>query len=436
MVTLANILDGHPDSQTSVVVPDGPSVNFGALRDEVERVAGILSAAGVQRGRAISIVLPNGLDFIVTFLAVTRAGAVAAPLNPAYTVDEFKFFMEDADSQLAIVPQGHHPGREAAGALGIPAVSAGLDERGAVTLSRDGTALTASKDAEVPSPEDVALFLHTSGTTSRPKGVPLTHANLIASLANIGDTYDLTPDDVAMVVMPLFHVHGLIGVALSTLKTGGSIVVPSRFSASRFWGDQRETGATWYSAVPTIHQILLMRADDDGAPHESFRLIRSCSGGAGAVGVRRAGEPARSACVGGVRYDGGVAPDVVESASAGGADPGHGRAGDGCGYRDYGRGRRAALRRRSRRGGDQGSERDMADTTTTQPRTRRLSTSGWFRTGDQGHLDDAGVLTLTGRIKELINRGGEKISPLEVDAILLQHPCVAEAVCFGVPDVK
>ena len=109
MTTLAHILDEHPDDQTSVVIPGGPSVSYSALRNEVERVAGILSASGVQKGRAVSVVLPNGLDFIVTFLAVTRAGAVAAPLNPAYTVDEFKFFMEDADSQLAILPQGGPP---------------------------------------------------------------------------------------------------------------------------------------------------------------------------------------------------------------------------------------------------------------------------------------------------------------------------------------
>ena len=433
--TLANILDGHPAEQGSIVVPGGPNVSYGALRAEVERVAGILSAAGVQRGRAVSIVLPNGLDFIVTFLAVTRAGAVAAPLNPAYTVDEFKFFMEDADSQLAIVPQGHHPGREAAGALGIPTVSSALDERGAVVLSRDGAALTASRDVEGPYPEDVALFLHTSGTTSRPKGVPLTHANLIASLTNIGDTYDLTPDDVAMVVMPLFHVHGLIGVALSTLKTGGSIVVPSRFSASRFWGDQRETGATWYSAVPTIHQILLMRADDDGAPHESFRFIRSCSAALvpSVFGdlERRFGAPVLEAygmTEASHQMSSNLLPPGVRTPGTVGQGTGVdiGIMDEDGGLLPVGARGEVVIRGPNVTHGYHNNP--SANT--------EAFTNGWFRTGDQGHLDDAGVLTLTGRIKELINRGGEKISPLEVDAILLQHPCVAEAVCFGVPDVK
>ena len=277
MSTLAEILNGHPADHNAVVVPDGPTASYADLRDEVERTAETLAAAGVERGRAVSIVLPNGLDFLVTFMAVARAGAIAAPLNSAYTADEFRFYMEDAEAQLAILPPGDHAGRDAAEGLGIPTLDASLDASGRTVLEREGQALAGRVDVEGPSPNDVALFLHTSGTTSRPKGVPLTHGNLVASLGNIGDTYELTPEDVSLVVMPLFHVHGLIGVALSTLRTGGSIVVPDRFSASRFWDQQRSTGATWYSAVPTIHQILLMRADDDDAPRESFRFIRSCS---------------------------------------------------------------------------------------------------------------------------------------------------------------
>ena len=241
LTSLASILDDQPADKTSILIPNGPTVTYGALRDEVERVAATLASVVGPR-QAVSVVLPNGLDFMVVFLAVARSGAIAAPLNSAYTLDEFTFFMEDADAQLVILPKGDHPGRDAAGQLGIPTLDVSLSDNGEVRLSRDGSELTTRKDPSGPSPDDVALFLHTSGTTSRPKGVPLTHANLLASLKNIGDTYALTPDDIAMVVMPLFHVHGLIGVALSTLSTGGSIVVPSRFSASRFWHEQSSTG--------------------------------------------------------------------------------------------------------------------------------------------------------------------------------------------------
>ena len=434
MTTLAQVLAPNASTDNAVVIPDGPTLSYAALSDEIERVAGVLAAAGVEAGRPVSIVLANNLEFLVAFLAVARAGAIAAPLNSAYTVDEFKFFMEDADAQLAIVPPGEHAGREAAGLLGIPTVD-GSSTGAHVVIARDGGELTLTRDVAPPSPEDVALFLHTSGTTSRPKGVPLTHRNLLTSLGNIKNTYALTPDDVAMVVMPLFHVHGLIGVALSTLNSGGSIVVPSRFSASAFWKDQASTGATWYSAVPTIHQILLMRADDDNAPHESFRLIRSCSAALVPTVFHqleaRFGAPVLEA------YGMTEAAHQMSSNLLPPGDRVPGSVGMGTGVEisimDEA-GKMVAL-------GDRAEVVIKGANVThgynNNPEANAEGfTDGWFRTGDQGMMDAEGRLTLTGRLKELINRGGEKISPLEVDALLLDHPSVAEAVCFAVSDVK
>ena len=299
-------------------------------------------------------------------------------------------------------------------------------------LSKGGDTLTARRDAPAPSPDDVALFLHTSGTTSRPKGVPLTHGNLAASIKNISDTYRLTPDDIAMVVMPLFHVHGLIGVSLSTLSTGGSLVVPPRFSASRFWDEQKESGATWYSAVPTIHQILLARADEDGALHSSFRLIRSCSSALAPVVFEqleaRFGAPVLEA------YGMTEASHQMSSNLLPPGDRMPGTVGKGTGV-DIGI---------MDDDGNLVSTGGLAEVVirganvthgyhNNPDANAEAFTNGWFRTGDQGFLDADGTLTLTGRLKELINRGGEKISPLEVDAALLGHPAVAEAVCFGVP---
>ena len=432
MSTLASVLNPQSATDLAISVPDGPNVSYAEFGEEVERVAELLSGAGVQPGKAVSIALANGLEFMVVFLAVARAGAIAAPLNPAYTADEFKFYMEDAEAQFAILPEGEHAAREAAAELGVPTMEASLDDAGRTVLSRGGDVLTARRDAPAPSPDDVALFLHTSGTTSRPKGVPLTHGNLAASIKNISDTYALTPDDIAMVVMPLFHVHGLIGVSLSTLSTGGSLVIPPRFSASRFWGEQRESGATWYSAVPTIHQILLARADDEGAPHESFRLIRSCSSAlAPAVFEQleaRFGAPVLEA------YG---MTEASHQMSSNLLPPGKrmpGTVGKGTGVDiaimdddgnllNAGEQAEVVIRGANVTRGYHNNPEANAE----------AFTSGWFRTGDQGFLDVGGTLTLTGRIKELINRGGEKISPLEVDAALLGHPSVAEAVCFGVP---
>ena len=432
MSTLADILNPQSATDMAISVPGGAEVTYAEFGDEIERVAELLAGAGVQPGRAVSIVLSNGLEFMVVFLAVARAGAIAAPLNSAYTTDEFTFYMEDAEAQLAILPLGEHAAREAAAQLGVPTIEASLDDSGRTLLSKGGDTLTARRDAPAPSPDDVALFLHTSGTTSRPKGVPLTHGNLAASIKNISDTYRLTPDDKAMVVMPLFHVHGLIGVSLSTLSTGGSLVVPPRFSASRFWGEQKDSGATWYSAVPTIHQILLARADEDGAPHSSFRLIRSCSSAlAPAVFEQleaRFGAPVLEA------YGMTEASHQMSSNLLPPGDRMPGTVGKGTGVDidimdDYGNlvstGGLAEVVIRG------------ANVThgyhNNPDANAEAFTNGWFRTGDQGFLDADGTLTLTGRLKELINRGGEKISPLEVDAALLGHPAVAEAVCFGVP---
>ncbi len=435
--TLTDLLPSADQNAPAVVVPQGgPKLTYGEFNLEVERVAGLLAASGVERGRAVSIVLPNGLDFMTLFMAVARVGAIAAPLNSAYTEDEFKFYMEDADSQLAIVPPGDHAGRDAAVALSIPVLDARLDGP-ALVLESSGSPLTESKDSEPPAASDVALFLHTSGTTSRPKGVPLTHENLVASLRNIAETYELTPNDVAMVVMPLFHVHGLIGVSLSTFYSGGSIVIPPRFSASAFWPVQAETGATWYSAVPTIHQVLLLRADDDNAPQQSFRFIRSCSS-ALAPSVfhdleKRFGAPVLEA------YGMTEASHQMSSSPLPPGDRKPGTVGKPTGVE-------VAIMDMEGKGdllpvGSIGEvvikgENVMHGYNNNPEANADAFVNGWFRTGDQGMMDEAGYLTLTGRIKELINRGGEKISPLEVDAVLLQHDSVAEAVCFAVPDVK
>ncbi|MBN4074237.1 AMP-binding protein [bacterium AH-315-D21] len=434
--TLATLLNPSSSTDDSIIIPDGPTLSYARYDEEIERIAGLLAGAGVKPGRPVSIILTNSLEFMVLFLAVARAGAITAPLNSAYTVDEFKFFMEDADSQLAVLPPGAHPGREAAEQLGIPVLEASLDGD-SLGLSKSGAKLTKSADPTPPSEQDVALFLHTSGTTSRPKGVPLTHANLMASISNINHHYELTPDDTSIIVMPLFHVHGLMGASLSTLNSGGSLVIPSRFSASTFWGLQREYSATWYSAVPTIHQILLMRADDDNAPRESFRFIRSCSSALApivfdqlearfgapvleAYGMTEASHqmssspmPPGARIAGTVGLATGVEVAIMDMAATGDLQ----KAGD--------TGEIVIKGKNVMHGYNNNPEANA-----------EAFVDGWFRTGDQGFLNDEGYLTLTGRIKELINRAGEKISPLEIDGTLLKHPAVAEAVCFAVPDEK
>jgi oxalate---CoA ligase len=436
--TLAGLLSDQFANRRAVIIPDGPVLTYGQLREQVFRLAEELHRGGVESQATVSIVLPNGLEFLATFLATTCAGAIAAPLNSAYKAEEFRFYMEDAAAQAVIVPPGAHPAREAAAQLNLPVWEARLDAGGGVQLERVGgsPAAKAQTAARAPRGEDVALFLHTSGTTSRPKGVPLTHANLMASIRNIAATYALTPDDCSLIVMPLFHVHGLIGATFSTLLTGGTVVVPPSFSATKFWPVAQEHRATWYSAVPTIHRILLSRADADGAPRGGLRFIRSCSAALAPVVFaqleERFGAPVLEA------YGMTEASHQMSSnplPAGGPRKPG-----------SVGRGTGVDIVILDEKGnhlpsGQQGEVSirgpNVMHGYRNNPDANASSFSGgYFRTGDQGVLDADGYLTLTGRLKELINRGGEKISPLEVDAVLLEHPAVAEAVSFGVPDPK
>ena len=435
MQTLAQLLESGAPDKAAVVVPGGPSLTYTQLGEQVEDLASALTAAGLARGQAAAIVLGNDIRFIATFLAVARLGAVAAPLNPNYTEDEYHFYMEDAGATLAILPPEEHPARGAAQSLGLTCVEALDSGDGVVHLSKNGSTLKGTGQPESPAPDDIALFLHTSGTTSRPKGVPLSHGNLAASLANIVGTYGLSQDDTALMIMPLFHVHGLIGVLFSTLASGGTNIVPSRFSASNFWPVAREHEATWFSGVPTMHQILLTRADSDNAPRGTFRFMRSCSAALAPSVIEgleaRFDSPLLEA------YGMTEASHQMSSNPLPPGDRFAGTVGPGTGVDIAIMNEAGATLPKGDRGEVVIKGPNVMKGYRNNPEANASSfTDGWFRTGDQGFIDERGYLSITGRLKELINRGGEKISPLEVDAVLAQHPAIEDAICFGVPDVK
>ena len=300
-----------------------------------------------------------------------------------------------------------------------------LDADGQVTVN----GRTGGQPYAAPEVGDVALILHTSGSTGRPKRVPLTHANLTISAHNVAGTYDLSPSDVSLCVMPLFHVHGLVA---STLATGGTVVVPAKFSPLSFWRVARDTGATWYSAVPTIHQLLLARAEPGARPAgaEKLRFIRSCSAALPPpvmAGLEEAfGAPVLEA-YGMTEAAHQMASNPLPPAAR---KPG-----------SVGPGTQVGISIRDEHGnvlaaGERGevciSGPNVVSGYENNPEANATAFFGeWFRTGDQGTLDEHGYLSLTGRLKEMINRGGEKISPREIDEVLLAHPAIAEAVAFG-----
>ncbi len=429
--TLSGLFASVPGDHPAIVIPEqNIRISYEQLRAQVEAVAEALAACGIRRGDRVGMALPNGLPAIVAFLAASIAGT-AAPLNPAYKEDEFLFYLDDTNARILLLPpDGAEAARRAAGdrVRVIPIV---MSDAGEVSLS----GVTERRPIDPPSVDDVALVLHTSGSTGRPKRVPLAHRNLTISARNVARSYALTGDDVSLCVMPLFHVHGLVASTLATLATGGTIVVPAKFNPLSFWRVARDSGVTWYSAVPTLHQLLLARADPAAgkpAGAERLRFIRSCSASL-APQVMLDLEAAFGAPV----LEAYGMTEAAHQMASNPLPPGErkpGSVGRGTDVRISimdGDGRHVGT-------GDHGEVviqgPNVIEGYENNPEANAASfTDGWFRTGDQGYLDRDGYLTLVGRIKELINRGGEKVSPREVDEVLLAHPAIAEAVCFGVP---
>src|SRR6185436_16332206 len=277
MMLLELLEGGSPDHIAIEIPDDGHSVTYSQLRSQVETLAAQLNKLGLGRGDRIAIALPNGLEMMASFLAASTVGT-AAPLNPAYRIDEFKFYLEDTGARAIILPLGGAEEARAATGDAIPVIEAGIDREGNVQFFA-ASSVGSSRARDEASDDDIALILHTSGTTSKPKRVPLPHRNLMISARNVAETYQLNPEDVSLCAMPLFHVHGLVASTFATLLTGGTVVVPTKFNPLSFWSTVRDHRASWYSAVPTIHQVLVSRSKPGTKPAgaEQLRFIRSCS---------------------------------------------------------------------------------------------------------------------------------------------------------------
>jgi acyl-CoA synthetase (AMP-forming)/AMP-acid ligase II len=431
--TLLDVLQHGAAVDPAIVVPGGVPLTYGDLREQVGATAEYLAQLGVGPGERVALVLPNSAEAIVLFLAAATVGT-AAPLNAAYKEDEFRFYLQDTAARALVVPPGQAEAARRAMPAGVSLVEAQMDGRGRLALESDASR-DRSRTASSPADDDVALVLHTSGTTSRPKLVPLRHRNLFASAANIASTYGLAPSDVALCVMPLFHIHGLMASTLATFRSGGLVVVPPKFDPMTFWPTLHDHSATWYSAVPTMHQMLLMRNRGELPPGAGgLRFIRSSSSALSPETMARLesrfGSPVIEA------YGMTEASHQMASNPLPPAARRAGTVGLGTGVRlgimtEAG----AVLEHGSADAGEvviQGP--NVIDGYSNNPAANAESfVDGWFRTGDQGTIDADGYLSLIGRLKEMINRGGEKIAPREVDEVLMQHPAVAEAVAFGSP---
>jgi acyl-CoA synthetase (AMP-forming)/AMP-acid ligase II len=416
--------DGHP----ALVAPEsGATLSYGALQQAVDRAAGRLAVSGVRAGDRVALAAAGGPALIVAFLAVVASGAAVAPLNPALGVAELLAELDDLRVSR-LLHDGSARAATAAAEAGVPASAIGIADG---QLEVDGRA--GEPRADAPGPDTLALLLHTSGTTSKPKTVPIRQRNLVASAGAVARTYQLTGDDVTICVMPLFHVHGLVATVLATLSTGGTVVLP-RFRPSTFWDEAARYGATWYTAVPTIHARLLTQARALASPPEHrFRFVRSCSAPLPTVLWRDYEE-----AVGVPLVEAYGMTEAAHQMASNPLPPGERRPGT----VGLATGTEIAVLDDDWRpvpAGERGEVAVRGPSVVSEYLDNPAATGaafrdGWFRTGDVGRLSADGYLSLVGRVKELINRAGEKISPYEVEDVLLSHPAVAEAAVYPVPD--
>ena len=423
------------------VVMDAPGqepLSYGALLALVENTVLTLNRSGICRNDRVAIVLPNGAEMAAAFIAVA-CGATAAPLNPAYRKAEFDFYLSDLNAGALVVEENSSsPSLEAARELNIPVIllkKGGSEVAGEFVLEP----VDCQPDNTVTTPDyarrdDVALVLHTSGTTSRPKIVPLTQGNICASAENIRATLALTAGDRCLNVMPLFHIHGLIAAILASISAGASIYCTPGFNALKFFAWLEQAQPSWYTAVPTMHQAILARAGkNSGIVNKSaLRFIRSSSASLPPQVLNELEKTFKSPVI-----EAYAMTEAAHQMTSNPLPPGTRKPGT----VGVAAGPEVAIMDEAGNLLAQGSKGEVviqgenvtAGYDNNPVANRENFVNGWFRTGDQGIMDEEGYLTITGRLKEIINRGGEKISPREVDEILLDHPAVSQAVTFAVP---
>jgi len=429
---LQSAADASPEG-IAIVSPGQKPITYGQLFQQVDCIIKCLTEIGIASDGRVAIVVPNSVEMIVAFLGISCTG-ISAPLNPRYTKQEIASFLADLPATAVVVQSGEtSQATFAARELGIPVLEVSSAANMTFRFAVQGSLSPSLTQHGLPKPGDLAVILHTSGTTSKPKKVLLTHRNLCASALAIRDSLRLTSNDRCLNVMPLFHIHGLVGGLMSSLVGHASFVATPDFSAEQFFDWLKNLEPTWYTAVPAMHQAILEYAEDrvDVTKESRLRLIRSSSAPLPtkvredlervfkvpvieAYGMTEASHqitsnplPPYERKKGSV----GVAPitDIAIADEQGRFLPA-GKMGE------------IVLRGANVTSGYEPKEMNPA-----------AFTDGWFRTGDLGYLDGDGYLFLTGRLKEIINRGGEKISAREIDDMLLEHPDILQAAVFPIP---
>ena len=459
LTSLNQLLATGHRSAPALAAPGRSTLDFQALRALIAHTLATLNSLGIGRNDRVAIVLNNGPEMAACF-AACACGVASAPLNPGYRSDEFEFYLSDLHAKALIVEQGSaSPAVAVAEKLGVQVLDlVALADQGAGSFvlqprqagsrsaaqaplparaSTPAPAAAAAAAGGLAQPDDISMVLHTSGTTSRPKIVPLSQRNLCASAASIGRTLQLAPSDCGLNIMPLFHIHGLIAGVLAPLAAGSQVFCTPGFNALKFFGWMDEAKPTWYTAVPTMHQAIVGRAGKNAEviARHPLRFMRSSSSSMPPQVIRELesvfGAPLIEA------YGMTEATHQMTSNPLPPAARKPGSVGQAAGPEVAIMGQDGALLPAGAVGEIviRGSNVTLGYENNPSANAEGYA-NGWFRTGDQGVMDAEGYVSITGRLKEIINRGGEKISPREVDELLMDHPAVAQVVCFGMPHAK
>ena len=436
--TISSFLSGHTSESVAIGAVNKEWLTYGALRDLAQKVNSTLRDSGISKKDRVAIVLPNGPTMASAFATIVQC-ATTAPLNPNYREEEFVFYLEDLNAKAVVVSKDYEgPAALAAQRLNIQIIRL-VESKGIAGLfSIEAEKKSNVIEDEAVNENDVALILHTSGTTSRPKIVPLLQSNIAASASNIAQSLSLSSSDRCMNVMPLFHIHGLIAAVSASLTAGASIWCSSGFNALSFFSNLDEAKPTWYTAVPTMHQAILARAGRNAEiiKNNPLRFLRSSSA---SLPAQVMGELVESFDAPVVEAYGMTEAthqmccnrlDKQKPGSVGiPAGPSVKIAHEVNNSLVMGTGEVVIS-------GDNVTPGYENNLEANEKSFFEIDGERWFRTGDQGAFDEDGFLYLTGRLKEIINRGGEKISPLEVDSILLDHPEIKQVVTFALPHPK
>ncbi len=426
-----------PDA-VAIAAPGRRSLCYGELSQHIESQVGRLNELGVGRGGRVVVVLPDGPELAVAFLAIA-SGATCLPLNPGYTASDLSRILGEAGARaLGVMAGAEPPSRHGAAGRGIPVIELAPDLEGAAgTFTLAGASQRAPQRGGLADIDDLPLILHTSGTTSRQKRVAYTYADLAAYERSYQSTLELTQDDRCLNVLPMVHTHGLAAPILPTLMVGGSAAFAPGFLATSFFEWLEELRPTWFTAAPTIHRAILARAEGNREVirRSPLRLIRSSSA---RLPLQLLTEMERVFGVPVIEAYGmtespiqissnPLPPRVRKPGSVGlPAGPEVGIMHEGGELLPPLQAGEIVLRGPNVLRGYDG----------VPQATAAAFREGWFRTGDLGHFDEDGYLFLDGRLTEIINRGGEKISPREIDEALMAHPGVAQALAFAVPDIR